>query len=168
MKQKFHALHYLSVNKHQRGDINMKRFGMIFIVILFALFNASTVFSQNISATQLQKQKQSSEEDNMIAQLKVNLDSKIANTKYDCLLAFGNEKFCDCLSEELPLPIGFKEYIAIITTNKSELLSKYQDKDSQLMINGTYETRDYCVKKSQQATAHASSPMPIGSSSLQK
>lgn len=146
----------------------MKRFSLIFIVIIFNLFNAPAIFSQNMSATQLQKQEKSAEEDNMIDQLKVNLNSKISNTKYDCLLAFGDKKFCDCLSEELPLPIDFKKYITIITTNKSELLSKYQDKDSQLMINGTYETRDFCVKKSQQATVHADSPMPVGASSLQK
>src|ERR1051325_4136634 len=47
------------------------------------------------------------------------LADSISRQKYsDCLKAFGNQKFCQCLRDKSPVGIDFAGYIKVVTTTK--------------------------------------------------
>ena len=74
------------------------------------------------------------------------LAENISNEKYyKCLKAFGNNEYCKCLADNLPIRVTFENYILIVTSNRDELGYKDLKDEDKKMVNITYKTRNTCV-----------------------
>ncbi len=69
-----------------------------------------------------------------------------AQKKYsDCLKAFGNHAFCQCLRDQSPIGIDFADYVKVVTTTKDELGYSKADKETKQLIDNTLKAREACV-----------------------
>lgn len=66
-------------------------------------------------------------------------------TKTQCLTATASQKFCDCLSNNLPVVINFVQYVAIVNQTKQELKYDKQTKEDKDIIDNTRRARDVCT-----------------------
>ena len=64
---------------------------------------------------------------------------------YDCLKAFGNHDFCQCLRDKTPSGINFTEYVTIVITPKDELGYSKADEETKGIIDNTLKAREACV-----------------------
>jgi hypothetical protein len=77
------------------------------------------------------------------------LANSISRQKYsDCLKAFGNQKFCQCLKDKSPVGIDFAGYIKVVTTTKEDLGYSQADKETKGLIDNTLNARESCVSGS--------------------
>lgn len=63
----------------------------------------------------------------------------------NCVIAFGDTKFCDCLSQKLPVVVSFQEYSIIITSSKKEINYEGTSKENRKVIDKVYNVREICV-----------------------
>ena len=82
---------------------------------------------------------------NKLDQLKNITDSMTQEKYYKCVKAFGDNKFCKCLSENLPIVDTFEDYITIVTSTKDELGYNKRNDDDKKTIDLTYKAREMCV-----------------------
>ncbi len=72
----------------------------------------------------------------------------VKRTKLACIKAIGHEKFCHCISENMPSDQEFANYVVAVSKTKEELkfgeLSEYY----QQAINLARTARDKCVAES--------------------
>lgn len=69
-----------------------------------------------------------------------------ANKKYnDCLKAFGNHEFCECIKLNTPSGINFSEYVAIVTLSKEEIEKFNKDEKAKTIIKNAINARELCV-----------------------
>jgi hypothetical protein len=71
----------------------------------------------------------------------------VQNKRFACLKAFGNKDFCNCIVDNLPIIISFKNYIALTTSSKDEIGYEKLPKDDQELFDKTITARNLCVKK---------------------
>lgn len=69
--------------------------------------------------------------------------------KNNCLKAFGNEQFCNCLNDNLPMAINFVGYIQLITSTKDEIGYKSLLTEDKEFVDKVIRARDQCVDKIQ-------------------
>lgn len=70
--------------------------------------------------------------------------------KMDCIQAFGDRKFCLCLSENLPIFINFKAYVEFVITPKEDvikLIKKYNLDIAESTVDKVRLVRDSCVSQ---------------------
>ena len=71
---------------------------------------------------------------------------RLAREKYiHCLKAFGSHKFCECLSNKLPVIVSFGRYVQIITATRDELGYSKLDQESKRMVDTAVGARESCV-----------------------
>lgn len=69
-----------------------------------------------------------------------------AKKKYnDCLKAFGDHRFCECLQNKTPSGINLSEYVAIVIHSKEELGYSKADEETKGIIDNTLKARETCV-----------------------
>lgn len=74
------------------------------------------------------------------------LTDRMSRQKYsDCIKAFGNQKFCQCLRIESPVGVDFAGYVKVVTTTKEELGYSKVDKETKQLIDNTLKAREACV-----------------------
>lgn len=78
-------------------------------------------------------------------ELELLVDSMSRQKYSDCLKAFGNQKFCQCLRDQSPVGIDFADYVKIVTTTKEELGYSKTDKETKQLIDNTLKAREVCV-----------------------
>ena len=121
-------------------------FTVIFFVPGLMLAENKQDTSQTPQSTQSIKELEARE--NVSNQLKnlADLLMGVANKKYtDCLKAFGNESFCQCLRDKSPSGISFAEYVSVVITPKEELGYSKADEQTKGIIDNTLKTREICV-----------------------
>lgn len=129
----------------------MQRIIIFSIVCLF--FNASVFASENknspgqMSAEQIQKLDQLDHLKESLDKLETLANSITRQKKSDCLKAFGNQEFCQCLSDNLPVPVSFELYVTIVTTPKDKLGYSELDQENKDVVDATINAREKCVKK---------------------
>lgn len=71
----------------------------------------------------------------------------IEHKRIDCIKAIGHEKFCGCISENMPAEQGFANYVVAVSKTKEELnyngLSDYYKHS----IDLARSARDLCVSE---------------------
>lgn len=125
------------------------------IYILILLFTSSTVcFSQEPNMTtkkptlkEIETKQDFQEIRRSLNELERAGDNLIQNKKFNCLKAFGNADFCNCLVEKLPIGLSFRDYIMIITSTKEEIGYDKLSKDDRDMVDMAVSARDLCVQK---------------------
>ncbi len=74
------------------------------------------------------------------------LVESISRQKFsDCMKAFGNQNFCQCLREKSPVGVDFAGYVKVVTTTKDELGYSKADKETKRLIDNTLKAREVCV-----------------------
>ncbi len=131
----------------------MKRINLQRIVNLFIIFIGVMLLFPLMSFAQekqmpIDKVDQIQNMDDLINKLDnlKNMTESIAKEKYyKCVKAFGNNKFCKCLSDNLPVITTFEDYIVIVTSRKDELNYSNRNKEEKEIIDLTYKAREKCV-----------------------
>ncbi len=63
-----------------------------------------------------------------------------------CMKAFPHERFCGCLSEQIPMVITVAQYAAIVATPREQLDSSASSEDERKLIEVTFAAREKCSK----------------------
>ena len=72
----------------------------------------------------------------------------MSRQKYsDCMKAFGNQKFCQCLRDKSPVGIDFAGYVKVVTTTKEELGYSKMDNETKQLIDNALKAREVCVSE---------------------
>lgn len=117
---------------------------LLSLVLLASGFQAA----QAQSLDQLNQLEKMEEAIDTIDQFQVKLDAMLRERRTDCSQAFGNETFCECLLDKLPVAWSFADYVAITTRSKEEngyaqLNAEYKD-----AYDKVAPVRDQCVVSS--------------------
>jgi hypothetical protein len=129
----------------------MQRIIILFFLCLF--FNDSVFASENksspgqMSAEQIQKIDQLDHLKESLDKLKTLSNSITRQKKSDCLIAFGDQNFCQCLGDNLPVTVSFEVYVNIVTTPKDKLGYSELDQENKDVVDATINAREKCVKK---------------------
>ncbi len=92
--------------------------------------------------------------DESAASGRVNSDSvlkqfnlQVWHTKVACIKAVGHEKFCDCISENMPADQEFSNYVVAVSKTKNELNFDQLSEYYQQVVDLARASRDKCVKE---------------------
>jgi len=67
--------------------------------------------------------------------------------KLECITAIAHEPLCECLTQNLPVPISFVNYVTIVTQSKEDLQYSKLSPDDKQMVDNTRTARDKCVRE---------------------
>jgi len=65
----------------------------------------------------------------------------------DCVSAFGDPTFCDCLRDNLPVAVSFLSYVQMVTTSKEKLGYAKLSTEQKVLVDNTLAAREVCVSK---------------------
>jgi len=80
-----------------------------------------------------------------LQRMHVLVDKIVRDRRLQCIRAFGDPDFCDCLTTELPVGASFITYVQVVTSTRDAL--KSADLSKQLVDN-IIATRERCVRRS--------------------
>ncbi len=64
-----------------------------------------------------------------------------------CMRAFGGEKFCKCIAENLPREVGLEEYVHTVITPRDRLGYDGMSPGRKKSVDQVLAVRDRCVEK---------------------
>jgi DNA-binding protein H-NS len=64
-----------------------------------------------------------------------------------CMKAFGREKFCKCIAENLPREVGLEQYVHTVITAKEGLSYDGLTPEQKKSVDQTLSARDKCAEK---------------------
>lgn len=64
-----------------------------------------------------------------------------------CMKAFAREKFCDCVSTNLPLNVNFEQYVHTVITPLDTLGYDAMSTEQKKVVDDTIAVREKCVEK---------------------
>jgi hypothetical protein len=106
-----------------------------------------SVFAQNSSDLKIVEQNESFEKiKNSLEQLKVSAEKITTQKYYDCLKVVGNNQFCTCIRDNLPVSVDWDMYNFILTSDKQALRNNVNENDKNL-IELTFKARNMCSKQ---------------------
>lgn len=122
-------------------------------VIIFTLVFSTSSFAEKthqikdtLTVEEIQKLDQIQKAYEALDKLKM-LSEKITRRKYsDCIKTYGDKMFCQCLSDNLPVPVSLMYYTEIVTTPKNELGYEYLDSENKEILDTTLRVRNVCVE----------------------
>ena len=71
------------------------------------------------------------------------VENRTHSKYFSCIKAFGHNKFCRCLSSELPVRISFEEYISIVSGGKV-IFPGMSENESKKGVLKIIDARDHC------------------------
>lgn len=74
-------------------------------------------------------------------------DDATRKKQSDCLKAFGNKEFCQCLADNTPVAVSFEFFVRIVTTPKDELGYSELVQENKDIVDVTLSAREKCVNK---------------------
>jgi hypothetical protein len=82
-------------------------------------------------------------------QLKELKELKMASGEKEshCMKAFGREKFCKCIAENLPREVGLEQYVHAVITPKEGLGYDGLTPEQKKSVDQTLAARDKCAEK---------------------
>jgi len=77
----------------------------------------------------------------------LNILIRSSEKKYtECLKAFGDHDFCQCVKNKTPSGISFMEYVTVTITPKEELGYSNADEEAKDLIDNALKAREICVE----------------------
>lgn len=64
----------------------------------------------------------------------------------ECIKAFGDEQFCQCIDKQMHSKLSFADYIFVTTKSKQAVGYDILPEENQKMIDSAYSARQRCVK----------------------
>jgi hypothetical protein len=82
-------------------------------------------------------------------QLKELKEEQLATSEKEshCMKAFGREKFCRCVAENLPREVSFEQYVHTVVTSKEGLGYDGLPPERRKSVDQTMAAREKCVEK---------------------
>lgn len=118
---------------------------IVFMIAMFLLPLISFAQEKQMLVDKVDQLQKLDDAKNKLDQLKNLIDSSAREKYYKCVKAFGDNKFCKCLSDNLPVVDTFEDYIVIVTSSKDELNYNNRTKEDKEIIDLTYKAREMCV-----------------------
>ena len=75
------------------------------------------------------------------------VETNVRKNTAACIKAFGHDRFCKCIIDNLPLEFSFDNYIAITTKTKEQNRYENLEDDIKDAYNNTIKVRDQCVEQ---------------------
>ena len=66
--------------------------------------------------------------------------------KNQCMKAFGNMQFCDCIVDKIPISIDFVQYVAIVSGTKDDFKYDSMSAEDKKVFDSTRQAGDACVQ----------------------
>jgi hypothetical protein len=112
---------------------------LLFLVCVSAAIAASQSIEQINQTEGLDKAQDA------LNQLRASIITISRTRAADCLKAFGNEGFCSCIGEKLPVAWSFSDYIAITTRTKEINGYDKMENDLKIAYDKVGPIRNACV-----------------------
>jgi hypothetical protein len=131
-----------------------------FLLVLTLVLFAARAAAQEIPPPMPLQQQEALEQMNkfrgMLDDLKRMTIKEAAAKKAQCMKAFGDPAFCECIGEQSPVGVSFIGYVSIVAGTKEEFKYDQMSEDDKKLFDATRAARDKCV--SWKGKAEALSP----------
>jgi hypothetical protein len=64
-----------------------------------------------------------------------------------CMKAVAREKFCGCISQNLPLEVSFEEYVHTLVTPREKLGYDSMTSGQKKLVDAILDAREKCIEK---------------------
>ena len=81
-----------------------------------------------------------------LEKLQVLADELVATKKNQCMKAFGNMQFCDCIVDKIPMSIDIVQYVSIVSGTKVDFKYNSMSAEDKKVFDKTRQARDACVQ----------------------
>lgn len=72
----------------------------------------------------------------------------VTGVKMDhCMKAVAREKFCTCVSDNLPREVSFEQYVHTLVTAREKLGYETMTPEQKKVVDVTLDTREKCIEK---------------------
>jgi hypothetical protein len=83
-----------------------------------------------------------------IQELKTLKQQAVTEIKKDhCMKAVAREKFCDCVSKNLPSAVSFEEYVHTLINPRETLGYQAMTAEQKKTVDATVDTREKCIER---------------------
>jgi hypothetical protein len=65
----------------------------------------------------------------------------------ECMKAIEREKFCTCVSSNLPNEVGFEQYVHTVVTSREKLAYGAMTVEQQKVVDATIAVREKCIER---------------------
>lgn len=121
---------------------------IVFVVLPCTSFAAETTQTKSQpTVEEIQKLDQIEKAKEALDKLEQFANSITRKKHSDCIKAYGNQKFCQCLRDNLPVPVSLMLYTKIVTTPMHELGYEDLDAENKEIVDVTLSVRETCVNQ---------------------
>lgn len=113
------------------------------LVIIGLFFAAFPAVAQDDVMEKIRLLEQQIQELKVLKQQQVVTEAK----SEQCMKAVSREKFCGCISQNLPIEVSFEEYVHTLVTPREKLGYQTMTAEQKKMIDATLEVREKCIEK---------------------
>ena len=117
--------------------------------MLLAILTYAWAQNQTTEPLPLEQQEQLQQRENfsnLVGRLATDLYQASVAKKTQCMKAFGNIEFCDCIANKSPTGIDFIGYVSIVAGTKEDFKYDQLSPDDKKLFDATRAARDACVK----------------------
>lgn len=113
------------------------------LIILGLLLFALPSFAQDDVMEKIRLLEQQIQELKILKQQQADTEIKSEH----CMKAVAREKFCGCVSRNLPREVSFEEYVHTLVTPREKLGYQTMTGEQKKMVDATLEVREKCIEK---------------------
>jgi hypothetical protein len=113
------------------------------LIIVFLALSSSQLFAQDDMLDKIRLLEQ------QIQELKILSEQQAVTAvkRDDCMKAIAREKFCGCVSDNLPREISFEQYVHTLVTSREKLGYDAMTVERKKIVDATVAVRDKCIEK---------------------
>jgi hypothetical protein len=113
------------------------------IIVCCLSFSSSVAFAQDDVLDKIKLLEQ------QILELKaLKQQQTLTEVKFDhCIKVVAREKFCTCVSANLPREVSFEQYVHTLLTTREKLGYESMTVDQKKSVDATIEVREKCIEK---------------------
>ncbi len=123
----------------------MRKQSACFFALVFMLPGYAVAQSETPPPMPLEQQEQREQMNklsNLLGHLATDVGEIAAAKKDQCMKAFGNTEFCDCIAEKSPVGVDFFGYVQIAAGTKEDFKYEQLSPDDKELFDNTRRSRD--------------------------
>jgi hypothetical protein len=113
------------------------------LIIVGLLLSALPSFAQDDVMERIRLLEQQIQELKILKQQQAATETK----SEQCMKAVAREKFCSCVSQNLPIEVSFEEYVHTLITPREKLGYHAMTTEQKKTVDATLEVREKCIEK---------------------
>jgi hypothetical protein len=115
----------------------------LILIITGLILSALPSFAQDDVMERIRLLEQQIQELKILKQQQVATEAK----SEQCLKAVAREKFCSCVSQNLPIEVSFEDYVHTLVTPREKLGYQTMTAEQKKLVDSTLEVREKCIEK---------------------